>query len=50
MSEGAYMKTFDMGLHEEVIEFLEKVLNDPSFSNVRKNEGSKERISELQVI
>jgi hypothetical protein len=35
---------------EEVIEFLEKVLYDPSFSNVRKNEGSRERIAELQVI
>jgi hypothetical protein len=35
---------------EEVIEFLEKVLNDPSFSGVRKNKGSKERIAELQLI
>jgi hypothetical protein len=34
---------------EEVNEFLDKVLNDASFSNVIKIEGSKERIAELQV-
>jgi hypothetical protein len=34
---------------EEVIEFLDKVLNDASFSNIRKNEGSKGRIAELQL-
>ena len=34
---------------EEVTEFLDKVQNDPSFSNVRKNEGSKERLEELYV-
>jgi hypothetical protein len=35
---------------EEVIEFLDKVLNDASFSNIRKKEGSKKRIADLQVI
>ena len=35
---------------EEVTEFLNKVLNDPSFCDIRKNEGSKERIEELQLI
>ena len=33
---------------EEVVAFLDKVLNDPSFSDIRKTEGSKERIKELQ--
>ena len=35
---------------EEVIEFLDKVLNDHSFSNIIKKEGSKKRIAEMQVI
>jgi hypothetical protein len=34
---------------EEVIEFLDNVLNDPSFSDIIKKEGSKERIAELQL-
>jgi hypothetical protein len=34
---------------EEVMEFLEKILNDPSYSEIRKGEGSRERISELQL-
>jgi hypothetical protein len=34
---------------EEVIEFLDKVLNDASFSDIRKNQGSEERIKELQI-
>jgi hypothetical protein len=34
---------------EEVIEFLDKVLNDASFSDIRKNQGSEERIRELQI-
>jgi hypothetical protein len=33
---------------EEVDAFLDKLLNDRSFSDVRKAEGSKERIKELQ--
>ncbi len=33
---------------EEVIAFLDKVLNDPSFSDTRKIAGSTERIMELQ--
>jgi hypothetical protein len=33
---------------EEVIAFIDKVLNDPSFSDIRKSEGSEERIKELQ--
>jgi hypothetical protein len=33
---------------EEVIAFLDKVLNDPSFSNTRKIAGSIDRIKELQ--
>jgi cell division septum initiation protein DivIVA len=35
---------------EEVTEFLDKIQHDPSFSDVRKSEGSKERIEELHVI
>jgi hypothetical protein len=34
---------------EEVTEYLDKILNDPSFSDIRKSEGSKERIAELQL-
>lgn len=34
---------------EEVIAFIDKVLNDPSFSDVRKSEGSEERIKQLQI-
>jgi hypothetical protein len=34
---------------EEFTEFLEKVLNDTSFSDIRKTEGSKVRIAELQL-
>jgi ABC-type Mn2+/Zn2+ transport system ATPase subunit len=34
---------------EEVIAFLDKVRNDSSFSDIRKSEGSKERIRELQI-
>jgi hypothetical protein len=37
------------GVTREVTEFLDKVQNDPLFSNVRKNEGSKERLEELYV-
>ena len=33
---------------EEVSEFLNKVLNDPSFSDIRRVIGSIERIRELQ--
>src|ERR671915_580604 len=32
---------------EEAIEFLDRVLNDPLFSNVRKSEGSKERVADI---
>ena len=34
---------------EEVTEFLYKVENDSSFSDVRKSKGSKERIKELEI-
>ena len=34
---------------EEVIAFLDKVRDDSSFSDIRKNEGSKERIKELEI-
>jgi ABC-type Mn2+/Zn2+ transport system ATPase subunit len=34
---------------EEVIAFLDKVQNDSSFSDIRKSEGSEERIKELQI-
>lgn len=34
---------------EEVIAFIDKVLNDPSFSDVRKSDGSEERIKQLQI-
>ena len=34
---------------EEVIEILEKVLNDASFYDIRKIQGSEERIKELQL-
>jgi hypothetical protein len=34
---------------EEVTAFIDKVLNDPSFSDVRKSEGSEERIKQLQI-
>jgi hypothetical protein len=33
---------------EEVTEF-EKILNDLSYSEIRKSKGSKERIAELQL-
>jgi len=33
---------------EEVIAFLDKVRNDSSFSDIRKSEGSEERIREQQ--
>jgi hypothetical protein len=33
---------------EEVVAFLEKVKNDPSFSDTRKIAGSMDRIKELQ--
>src|SRR5919112_1297160 len=35
---------------EETIAFLDKVLNDPLFSDIRKTADSKERIKELQLI
>ena len=35
---------------EEIIEFLDKVINDPLFSDIRKTADSKERIKELQLI
>ena len=35
---------------EEIIVFLDKVLNDPLFSDIRKTADSKERIKELQLI
>ena len=34
---------------EEVIAFLDKIQNDSSFSDIRKGEGSGERIKELQI-
>jgi hypothetical protein len=34
---------------EEVTAFIDKVLNNPSFSDVRKSEGSEERIKQLQI-
>jgi phosphate-selective porin len=34
---------------DEVIAFLDKIQNDSSFSNIRKSEGSEERIKELQI-
>jgi hypothetical protein len=34
---------------EEVTEFLDKILNDPSFSDIRKSEGSDRRIKELEI-
>jgi hypothetical protein len=34
---------------EEVTEFLNKVLNDPSFSDVQAVAGSIERIKELEI-
>jgi hypothetical protein len=37
------------GTREEVITFLDKVRNDSSFSDIRKSEGSEERIRELQI-
>ncbi len=35
---------------KEIIAFLDKVLNDPLFSDIRKSADSKERIKELQLI
>ncbi len=34
---------------EEVVAFLDKVQNDSSFSDLRKSEGSEERIKELHI-
>ena len=34
---------------KEVIAFLDKIQNDSSFSDIRKSEGSEERIRELQI-
>ena len=34
---------------DEVIAFLDKIQNDSSFSDIRKKEGSGERIKELQI-
>jgi ABC-type Mn2+/Zn2+ transport system ATPase subunit len=34
---------------DEVIAFLDKIQNDSSFSDIRKSEGSEERIKELQI-
>ena len=34
---------------DEVIAFLNKIQYDSSFSDIRKGEGSKERIKELQI-
>jgi hypothetical protein len=34
---------------EEVDTFLDKVQNDSSFSDIRKSEGSEERIKELHI-
>jgi hypothetical protein len=34
---------------DEVIAFLDKIQNDSSFSDIRKGEGSEERIKELQI-
>ena len=34
---------------EEVSEFLDKIQHDSSFSDIRKSEGSRERIKELQI-
>ena len=34
---------------QEVTEFLNKVRNDSSFSNIRESAGSKARIEELQI-
>jgi hypothetical protein len=34
---------------EEVAVFLDKVQNDSSFSDIRKGEGSKRRIKELEA-
>jgi hypothetical protein len=34
---------------QEVTEFLSKVQNDSSFSNIRENAGSIARIEELQI-
>jgi hypothetical protein len=38
--------TFDT---REVAAFLDKVQNDSSFSDIRKGEGSKRRIKELEA-
>jgi ABC-type Mn2+/Zn2+ transport system ATPase subunit len=34
---------------DEVVAFLNKIQNDSSFSDIRKSEGSRERIRELQI-
>ncbi len=34
---------------EEVTEFLDKILNDPSFSDIRAVAGSIERIKDLEI-
>ena len=33
--------------NEQVLTLLQKIRNDPSFSNLRKNDGSMERLNEL---
>jgi hypothetical protein len=45
LSEDDVKSKYKVKLHK-----LDNVLNDPSFSDIRKKEGSKERIAELQVI
>jgi hypothetical protein len=51
MSGGTSGLIFDMQhgvTREEVVAFLEKVKNDPSYSDTRKIVGSMDRIKELQ--
>ena len=36
-------------IRDEVIAFLDKIQNDSSFFDIRKSEGSRERIKELQI-
>jgi hypothetical protein len=50
MSAG--ISTFDIKhgvTRDGVITFLDKIQNDSSFSDIRKSEGSRERIKELQI-
>jgi hypothetical protein len=37
------------GVTKEVPEFLGKIQNDPSFSNIRRIAGSIERIKDLKI-